>query len=67
MVIRQNGRIYSNTPETSPEWERFRPANDNECGEDVVRFKGMDGKWKYDGSVTPLEIVSIVLEACKEE
>ena len=49
MVIRQNGRIYSNTPETSPEWERFRLANDYERGEDVVTFKGMQGRWKYDG------------------
>lgn len=65
MVIRQNDKIYSNTPETSPEWERFRLASEHEWGEDVVKFKGIDGRWKYDGSVTPTEILKIVLDACK--
>lgn len=65
MIIKQSDRIYTNTPEASPEWERFRPANDYERGEDVVTFKCIQGRWKYDGSVTPIEILKIVLEACK--
>lgn len=65
MIIKQSDRVYTNTPETSPEWERFRPAKDCDCGEDVVKFKSIPGRWKYDGSVTPTEILKIVLDACK--
>lgn len=67
MIIRQSNRIFTNTPETSPEWECFRSANENERGEDVVTFKGIAGRWKFYESVSPLEIVGMVLRACKTE
>lgn len=65
MIIKAGRRVYTNTPEASPEWECFRPANENEHGEDVVKFKAMTGRWKYETSVSLLEVMEIVLSACK--
>lgn len=67
MIIRQGGRIYCNTPETSPDWECFRPAKDCDYGEDVVTFKGIDGRWKYETSFNPMDIVAMVVNECKND
>lgn len=67
MIIRYHNRIFTNTPEASPQWECFRPAKECEHGGDVVTFKGIAGRWKFVESLTPLEIMGMVLTVCNDE
>jgi hypothetical protein len=64
MLIRRCGRIYVSTPEASPNWECFIPAEDQEHGDNVVTFKGIGGRWMFEEEVTPHEVLSMVLSAC---